>query len=93
MPHVYRLSPIPHTLHDRRWQQSNTKEEVWVWAETPEDAREVTAGVTLKAAPMIPGAVLMPSPWLDDALTICTLEPSKTDVPKGKVVKSNGEPV
>jgi hypothetical protein len=93
MQHVYRLSPIPHTLHDPRWRRSDVRGDVWVWAKSPETARDAVAMARLTAGPAIRGAVLLPSPWLDDAFAICTLEPSKPDVPEGEVVNSIGWPV
>jgi hypothetical protein len=82
---VFRLDPFPHRLTDPRWQASTVTELIFVGATTDQEARALAAQRTLTAA------VGLQSPWLDDHLTSCVIETSKTDVPVGTVITADGQ--
>jgi hypothetical protein len=87
---TYRLDPIPSTLSNPRWQRSSVRECVWVAAETPNEARKKVALATIEFTPVVPGAPLLHSPWYDDALVICVMDTSRTDVPDDAVMTADG---
>ena len=89
---VYRLSPISTTLGRRRWRTSRVNDVVWVLAETSGKARERVASATVEfSRPTRRFApIIVQSPWLDEALALCVLDTSKTDVPDGVVITAHG---
>jgi hypothetical protein len=88
---VYRLSPISTTLGGRRWRTSCVNDVVWVLAETPGKARERVASATVGfSRPTGRFAPRVQSPWLNEALALCVLDTSKTDVPDGVVITAHG---
>lgn len=86
---TYRLDPI--NLIDRRWQASSIKETVWAGADNPNEARQIVAAKTLVAIRADLGAPKPLSPWLDDHLSMCALETSRTDIPKGTLITAPGK--
>ncbi len=90
---TYRLDPIDST--DPRWRaQSYVTECVWVSADTPGQARDLVAGRTAVArASTGPHAPIHPAPWLDESMSICVLDTSRTDVPIGIVMRVDGRAV
>jgi hypothetical protein len=92
MANVYRLDPID--LQNPRWSASRIKKAVWAAADSPDEARRLVAGRTAQAVPAKPGAPKAgPSPWLDDGITTCVWEPSRTDIAKGSVVDAQGREI
>ena len=91
---AYRLTPIPSTFGDPRWQQSSTKQTIWVDATTPDEARQTAADATLNfAASTGRYAPITPSPWLSDAMAICVPDVPGFDIPPGTAVGADGEPI
>jgi len=88
---VYRLDPID--LAHLRWKVSSRRETVWAGAANPDEARQLVASKTIQTPKDDRVAVRLMSPWLDDRLTSCVLEPSRTDVPDGVVVDAKGAEV
>jgi hypothetical protein len=89
---VYRLDPID--FDNPRWSASRIKKAVWAAADSPDEARRLVAGKTVRAVPAKPGAPKVgPSPWLDDRITTCVWEASRTDVAKGRVVDEQGRDI
>ena len=92
---TFRLDPIA-PLTNPRWQRSSVHECVWVRADSPQQARNTVALATLNLGRPGAGGHLDPglySPWLDEALTTCVMDMSRTDVPEGGVIKSDGTKV
>ena len=85
---VYRLDPKK--SYDPSWQASSIKESVWVWATLENTAREKVAHATLAAVRVQKGYPKISSPWLLANVTTCTLDPSRTDIPRDKVVGADG---
>jgi hypothetical protein len=88
---VYRLDPID--LAHLRWKVSSIRETVWAAADSPEQARALVGAKTMLAIDAGPASVKLTSPWLDDRLTSCVCEPSRTEVPSGAVVDTKGRDV
>ena len=87
---IYRLVPI-NEKHPA-WRLSTEKESVWASAPTPTEARELVAAKT-KTGGQVATARTLYSPWLDEALASCVLEPSMTHVHSGTVVRADGSMV
>ena len=87
---IYRLAPI-NEKHPT-WRLSTEKESVWASAPTPAEARELVAAKT-RAGGQVAAAPTPYSPWLDEALASCVLEPSMTHVRAGTVVRADGSMV
>jgi hypothetical protein len=88
---TYRLDPIPSTVSNARWQKSSVRECVWVTAENPNEARKKVALATLQFTHVEPGAPILYSPWYDDALAMCVMDTSRTDVREDAVITANGK--
>ena len=86
---VYRLDPIPTALADPRWQVSAVTETIFVDAASPSEARALASAATNPSMPQLGHR----SPWLEERLTLCVLEPRGPDVPQGNVITADGEPV
>ena len=86
---AYRLDPI--NPNHPSWQLSSINECVWAGAATPSAARDLVAAKTGLAMAVKPGfPPMLRSPWQDDSLTTCVLDPSRTDVPEHSVITANG---
>lgn len=85
---VFRLDPIDHA--SPRWEASTAKETIFIKASDPWEARQRAQMLTLRAVHVRPGSPVLHSPWLDDKLTMCVLEPSRDDVPDGAVINVQG---
>jgi len=85
---IYRLDPIEpgHSC----WQYSKEKNRIWACAPTPKDARDLVATKTRFSMLGVIGAR---SPWQDEAVTSCVLQPSMTHMSAGDVVREDGSPV
>jgi hypothetical protein len=68
------------------------REVVWAGAASPDEARKLVASKTARLVEGNLGAKLS-SPWLDERLAACVLEPSRSDVPKGAVIDGKGRDV
>lgn len=79
---VYRLDPID--LNHAAWQFSCEQDSVWAGASTPINARELVAKSTRTGAPK------SASPWEDETVTSCVLEPTMTHIDAGAVVRADG---
>ena len=88
---VYRLDPID--LAHLKWKVSSIRETVWTAADSPEQARVLVAAKTMRTIDAGPTSVKLTSPWLDDRVTSCVCEPSRTEVPTGAVVDTKGRDV
>jgi hypothetical protein len=84
---AYRLTPIPNTFGDPRWERSSTTQTIWVDAATPDEAREIAANATGQYAP------LLPSPWLSAAMATCVPDVPDFDLPSGMAVGADGRPI
>jgi hypothetical protein len=85
---IYRLDPIVpgHSC----WQFSEEKDCVWACAPSLREARDLVAAKTGFAAL---GATGANSPWQDEAVTSCVLQPTMTLMCAGDVVREDGSPV
>jgi hypothetical protein len=63
---------------------------VWACAPTPREARDLVAA---KAGFATLGATGAKSPWQDEAITSCVLQPTMTLMRTGDVVREDGSPV
>ncbi len=81
---VYRLDPID--PDHPSWRNSTEQEGVWVAGLTPKDARDLVADKTRTDKV---GADAT-SPWRDERVTSCVLEPSVTHILPGSVVRGDG---
>jgi hypothetical protein len=82
---VYHLEPI--AMSHSSWRFSDEKNGVWACAATAKDARALVAdktGVEMRAGPV------SLSPWQDETVTSCVLEPSMTHLRAGAVVRADG---
>jgi hypothetical protein len=90
---IYRLDPI--NPSDLRWRTHSAIQGcVWVEADSPDEARSLVAAraiMTHTSARLF--ASKLRSPWLDDRQVSCTMVPSRTDVPKGSVIRADGSHV
>jgi hypothetical protein len=82
---VYRLDPID--PGDESWRYSTEKNTVWTCAPTPEEAREL-ASVKSGFASAAPKDVA--SPWKNDSLVSCTIEPTMSYPDPGQVIREDG---
>ena len=82
---VYRLDPIDQ--NHPSWQNSNEQECVWASAPTPKDARDLVADKTRRRVLSETG---IKSPWQDEAVTSCILDPSMIHIRAGAVVRTDG---
>lgn len=86
--HVYRLDPID--PDHPSWRYSEEKDTVWTTAPTPEAARAQVAARSGFAALSEHGSV---SPWQDESVTSCVLEPSMSYPSPGEVIREDGSNV
>ncbi len=86
---VYRLDPIKPL--DPSWGVSTVSEVVWAEAGTSKDARTLVSNRTMTLRPGV--SPLLVSPWVDERITACVLEPTRTDIPEGIVVDAKGRDV
>jgi hypothetical protein len=82
---IYRLDPID--PNHPSWQNSTEQECVWAAAPTPKEARDLVAN---KTGVGLDGAAGITSPWQDERVTSCILEPSITHVRAGTIVRGDG---
>jgi hypothetical protein len=82
--HIYRLEPTE--SGSPTWQNSSEKDCVWVAAQTPQEARAIVAAHTRLHGRE--GSSV--SPWEDEAVTACVLEPTMSHIGAGKVVRADG---
>ena len=82
---IYRLDPID--PGHPSWKNSDEKDTVWAGAPTPQDARDLVAAKTALGGP---GAE---SPWRNERVTSCALEPTMWQVSAGTVVREDGSRV
>lgn len=85
---IYRLDPIE--FGDASWRYSKEKDSVWACAPTPEEARNLVASKSGLGAFDGTGPR---SPWQDDTVTSCILQPSMTLMSAGEVVREDGSAV
>ncbi len=85
---TYRLDPIE--FGDSSWQYSKEKGSIWACAPTPQEARDLVASKSGFGAFAGIGAR---SPWQDDAVTSCVLQPSMKLMNAGDVVREDGSSV
>ena len=85
---IYRLGPIDQ--NHPAWQNSDEQECVWASAPTPKAARDLVANKTSRGVLSETG---IKSPWQDEAVTSCVLEPSVTHIRAGAVVRTDGSSV
>ena len=82
---VYHLQPI--YMNHRSWRSSDGKDGVWACAPAAKDARALVADKT--RVEMRDGAASL-SPWQDETVTSCVLEPSMTHLHAGVAVMADG---
>jgi hypothetical protein len=93
---TYRLDPIADSPGD--WLSSCVRERLWVRAGNTDEAREKVARATLMAkedadrhAPLaLSPWQIAQSPWQMSDLSTCVMDTAGPNVPKGKVVKTDG---
>jgi len=85
---IYRLNPIDsgHAC----WLFSNEKDMVWACAPDPGSARSLVAAKTRISDH---GEEPSPSPWEDEAVTSCILDPTMSLMRAGAVVRQDGSVV
>ena len=81
---VYRLDPVD--SGHASWRYSNEKDSVWACAHDTRAARELVASKADVAAP----EANAPSPWTDEVVTSCVLDPTITLMRAGTVVRQDG---
>ncbi len=79
---VFRLIRDIDRVRDPKWLTSTLKNDCWVLADSPNDARDKVATTTKIAGPSAVDMVGLSSPWQDEELAHCLLD----DSPPGKVV-------
>jgi hypothetical protein len=74
------------------WARSGARGPVWVEATSSHEARSLVATKLGTAGPMpLVGFAKMPeSPWIDQAVTSCTVEAGRSDIALGTVVDIEG---
>jgi hypothetical protein len=82
---IYRLDPIDQ--NHPSWQNSEEQECVWASAPTPKDARDLVADKTKRGAL---SEMAIRSPWQNEAVTSCVLDPSMSSIRAGAVVRTDG---
>jgi len=82
---VYRLDPID--PGHPSWQYSTEKDTLWTCAPTPGEARDLVASRTGFAAFASLGAT---SPWKEEKVASCTLEPTMNYPNPGEVIRDDG---
>lgn len=82
---VYRLDPIK--PGHSSWRLSDEKDTVWACAPTAKQARELVAAKSGFAKYAAEGDR---SPWEDEAVTSCVLEPTISLMSAGTVVREDG---
>lgn len=85
---VYRLDPID--PGHASWRNSVEKDSLWTNAATPSQARDLVAAKTGFDAQALPAA---PSPWRDEKVTSCKLEPTMDYPAPGDVIREDGSVV
>jgi hypothetical protein len=85
---IYRLDPVD--PEHPTWSNSTENEPLWAGSLTPGDARNLVATKTRLGA-QAPTATQ--SPWLDQAVTSCVLEPSIRHIHADTVVRADGSTV
>ena len=85
---TYRLDSID--AESASWKYSQEKYTVWTRAASIKDARAQVAAHTGFSAVSEPGAV---SPWQDEKVTSCVLEPTMTYPDPGEVIREDGSTV
>ena len=87
---VFRLDTLD--SHHSSWARSDALGPVWVEATSSEEARNLVATKLGTAGPMpLNGFASMPtSPWLDQAVTSCTVEAGRTHIALGTIVDADG---
>ncbi|MGO9133540.1 MAG: hypothetical protein ACLP8A_05760 [Methylovirgula sp.] len=83
---IYRLDPI--NPGDPSWQNSAEKDCVWAGAATPKEARDLVATKTNTG-----GHTGAKSPWQDESVTSCVLEPTMSHIAAGTVVRADGSQI
>jgi hypothetical protein len=87
---IYRLDQIKH--NDSSLELSTVKECILVGAESANAARDLAALNTMQCKTISPGySPKRRSPWLDDAVTRCVWDTSRTDLQMGDAVTSAGQ--
>ncbi len=82
---VYRLDPIK--PGHPSWRYSQEKDTVWACAATAKQARDLVAAKSGFARHDAPG---VQSPWRDEAVTSCVLEPTMSLMRAESVVREDG---
>ena len=82
---VFRLDPIK--PGHPSWRYSQEKDTVWACAPTAKHARDLVAAKSGLARRAAPGVV---SPWRDEAVTSCVLEPTMRLMRAQTVVREDG---
>lgn len=72
------------------WRISNEKNSVWACAPDAKAARDLVAAKTRVTAPDADG---VKTPWEDDAITSCVLDPTISVMRAGTVVRMDGSVV
>ena len=85
---IYRLAAID--PGDSSWRWSNEKETVWACAPDEISARAMVAARTFVAAPDRHGDK---TPWQDELVTSCILDPTMSLMRAGTVVRQDGSAV
>jgi hypothetical protein len=85
---IYRLNPID--PGHASWSLSNEKDVVWACAPSPESARALVAAKT-RVEP--PHEDQHQSPWENQNVTSCDLDPSMSLLHPGAVVRQDGSAV
>jgi hypothetical protein len=85
---IYRLDPI--VPDHSSWKYSEEKDCVWACAPSPTEARDLVAANTGFATL---GATGAKSPWQDEAVTSCVLQPTMSLMSAGDVMREDGSPV
>jgi len=85
---IYRLAAID--AGDPSWGLSNEKETVWACAPDAASARAMVAARTLMTTPDRQGGQ---TPWENEAVTSCILDPTMSLLQAGNVVRLDGSAV
>ena len=85
---IYRLDPID--ASNASWLFSNEKDVVWACAPDPSSARALVAAKTRLADH---AEEPIPSPWENEALTSCILDPTMSLMHADDVVRQDGSVV
>jgi len=85
---IYRLDPIDSGRSS--WQYSEERNCVWACAGTPGEARALVAAKTGFARLGAPDGQ---SPWQDETVTSCVVQPTMTIMRAGDVIRQDGSPV